>query len=186
MNGEGIMRKFLVALTAMAAILVAGDVLAQTKRFDGVTVRVGTWGGTNRDAQKEHAAVELEKLGAKVEFVVGSPQDNFAKIIAARGRDVPMDTFEILGSMLPEVLGRNVLIELNLANIPNVAKLRPDQVRKFEVAHWTTQEMIIYNTEKFKELNIPVPKSLVDLKDKRLAGRIMIPDITSGDRKSVV
>jgi len=174
------MRWMSLCLVALAALGVTDSAAAQGKRFDGVTLRVGTWGGTNRDAQKETAAVELEKLGAKVDYVIGSPQDNFAKIIAARGRDVPMDTFEILGSMLPEVLGRNALDELNYANIPNASALRSDERRKHVVAHWTTQEMIFYNADKFKELGLTPPKTLTDLRDRRLAGRIMIPDITSG------
>lgn len=170
-----------VALGLGIATLAASQAAAQQdRRFDGVTLRIGTWGGTNRDALKEHAAIELEKRGARVEFVIGSPQDNFAKIVAARGRDVPMDAFEILGSLLPEVAGRNLLAPLNHANIPNEQYIDKSQIAPTVVATWTTQEMIFYNTEKFQELNLQPPKSLRELTNPAFAGRVMIPDISSG------
>lgn len=171
-----------VGLLALGVAVIAhgGAKAQQEQRFDGVTLRVGTWGGTNRDALKEHAAVELEKRGGKVEFVIGSPQDNFAKIVAARGRDVPMDAFEILGSLLPEVAGRNLLAPLNHANLPNTKFIGPDQVKPTVVATWTTQEMIFYNWEKLQELKLEPPKSLRDLTNPAFAGRVMIPDISSG------
>lgn len=164
----------------LAVVAIDPASAQQDRRFDGVTVRIGTWGGTNRDALKEHAASEMEKRGGRVEFVIGSPQDNFAKIVAARGRDVPMDAFEILGSMVPEVSGRNLLAPLNHANIPNARLVEKHQVTPTLVATWTTQEMIVYNADKFRELNLQPPTSLRDLTQPALAGRVMIPDISSG------
>ena len=60
-------------------------VQAQAKPFDGVTLRVATFGGPWRDDLAKFVAPKIEAMGAKVEFVIGSPQDNLAKIIAARG-----------------------------------------------------------------------------------------------------
>lgn len=171
-------------LAAATTILAAGPLpavaqSADESRFRDVTLRVGTWGGATRDALRDYVASELERRGAKVEFVIGSPQDNFAKLIAARGQ-VPFDLVEFLGTMRPEVVGRGLLAKLNLGNIPNARVFARDQSSELMVPTWITEEMIIYNTDKFRENGIPPPTSLSDLRNPKLAGRIMIPDISSG------
>jgi len=167
-------------LGVVVGMMVGGAAqAAEETRFQGVTLRVATWGGATRDALRDHVASEIEKRGGKVEFVIGSPQDNFAKLIAARGQ-VPFDLYEFLGTMVPEVMGRNLLAKLDLGKIPNARLLKPSQYNDFMVATWNTQEMIIYNKDKFRENNLPPPESLTDLKNPKLAGRIMIPDISSG------
>jgi hypothetical protein len=53
-------------------------------------------------------------IGAKLEFVIGSPQDNMAKVLAARDHgDPPMDAFEVLGTMVPQVLVLKLLADLD-------------------------------------------------------------------------
>jgi putative spermidine/putrescine transport system substrate-binding protein len=164
----------------VAGIAVAGSALgAEETRFQGVTLRIGTWGGATRDGLRDYVASEIEKRGGKVEFVIGSPQDNFAKLIASRGRPA-FDAFDFLGTMVPEIMGRDLLAKLNLKNIPNVKYLQPDQYNDYMVATWQTQEVIIYNVEKYRENNIPPPETLADLRNPKLAGRVMIPDISSG------
>jgi ABC-type Fe3+ transport system substrate-binding protein len=64
--------------------------------------------------------------------------------------------------------------------IPNVQVLAPQLRQPKLVAIWTTQEMIVRNTAKLAEQNIPLPTSVADLADTRLMGRVMIPDISSG------
>jgi putative spermidine/putrescine transport system substrate-binding protein len=161
----------------MAGALPAMAQSAEETRFRGVTLRVGTWGGATRDALRDYVASELERRGAKVEFVIGSPQDNFAKLVAARGQ-VPFDVVEFLGTMEPEVVGRNLLAKLDTRNIPN-GKVST-QAGDLMVPTWITEEMIIYNKDKFRENGIAPPESLADLRNPKLAGRIMIPDISSG------
>jgi putative spermidine/putrescine transport system substrate-binding protein len=170
-----------IFLVAVAILAMALPVAAADPRFDGVVLRIGTWGGTNRDALQEAVGKVFEARGGKIEWVIGSPQDNFAKIVASRGHgEPPMDAFEILGSMVPEILGRDMLMKLDYDNIPHAKLLDPSQVKETLVATWTTQEMIVYNKAKFAELGIAPPHSLKDFADPRLAGRVMIPDISSG------
>ena len=168
-------------LIAAAAILLAcGVVNAQapdSNEFKGVTLRVATWGGATRDGLRDYVASELEKRGAKVEFVIGSPQDNFAKLVSAHGQ-VPFDVFEFLGTMRPDVEGRQLLAKLDPAAIPNARGL-PGATADM-VPTWITEEMIIYNKKAFADNGIAPPKSLADLKNPKLSGRIMIPDLSSG------
>lgn len=175
-------RSIWLASTLFLCIAGSAPAPAQTiddARFKGVILRIGTWGSATRDALRDDVATEFEKRGGKVEFVIGSPQDNLAKLIAARGQ-APFDLYEFLGTMRPEIEGRGFLAKLNMQNIPNakvVAALQPNDLM---VPTWITQEMIIYNPERFKEAGIPAPKSLADLRNPKLAGRVMIPDISSG------
>jgi spermidine/putrescine-binding protein len=178
-------RSFTGTFRSGCAALVLGLSLAwpagaaEEARFQNVTLRVATWGGATRDALRDYVASEIERRGGKVEFVIGSPQDNFAKLIAARGQ-APFDLVEFLGTMVPEVMGRNLLARLDLKKIPNIRYLKPDQYNEFMIGTWNTQEMIIYNKDKFRENSLKPPQSLADLRDPKLSGRIMIPDISSG------
>jgi putative spermidine/putrescine transport system substrate-binding protein len=162
---------------ALALCGVASAQAPNATEFNGVTLRVATWGGATRDGLRDYVASELEKRGAKVEFVIGSPQDNFAKLVAARGQ-VPFDVVEFLGTMRPEIEGRRLLAKLDLASIPN-AKGLPG-LTDHMVPTWITEEMIVYNKKAFEDNGIPPPRSLADLRNPKLSGRVMIPDISSG------
>lgn len=169
-----------LAVTGLAAApLVASAQSADATRFDGVTLRVATWGGATRDALRDHVASELERRGAKVEFIIGSPQDNLAKLITARGR-VPFDVLEFLGTMRPEIVGRGLLEKIDMGNVPNGVAVRRKALDDLMLPTWITEEMIVYNKDKFRENGIAPPRSLFDLRNPKLAGRVMIPDIASG------
>jgi putative spermidine/putrescine transport system substrate-binding protein len=175
-------RAWAVAVLALAAVTGISGARAQSgedTRFKGVTLRVATWGGATRDALRDYVGAELEKRGAKVEFVIGSPQDNLAKLIAARGQ-VPFDVVEFLGTMRPEIEARNLLAPLDMSRIPNARGLKVEPPSKLMVPTWITEETIMYNKEAFAKAGIAPPKSLADLRDPKLAGRVMIPDIASG------
>jgi spermidine/putrescine-binding protein len=152
---------------------------ADETQFQGITLRVGTWGGATRDGMRDYVASEFEKRGGKVEFVIGSPQDNFAKVIASRGRPA-VDVLNFQANLVPEILGRNLLLKLNLKNLPSARALPADKYTDFMVATWNTQEMIVYNKDKFRDNHLAPPESLSDLRNAKLAGRVLVPDISSG------
>ena len=167
-------------LATIPAFALARQAAAEGQ-FAGQTLRIGTFGGTNADAIRAAVGDTFATAGARLEFVIGSPQDNMAKVIAANGHgDPPMDAFEILGAMVPELLALKLLADLDYSLIPNAQALAPAQRQARLVAIWTTQEMIVCNAAKLAEHGIPLPTSLTDLTDPRLRGRVMIPDITSG------
>lgn len=171
-----------IAVVGLALATFAGvrEAAAQDKPFNGVTLRVATFGGPWRDDQIKYIAPKLEAMGAKVEFVIGSPQDNLAKLIAARGREAPFDIFEILDAQFDTVLGGGLLTPIDYNVVKNAEFLDSWQRHPSAVANWTTQEVICYDKGKFAELGIPAPTTYKDLAHEKLAGRVMIPDITSG------
>ncbi|MDP4026584.1 extracellular solute-binding protein [Methylobacterium sp. NEAU 140] len=150
-----------------------------SKRFDGVTLRVGVFGGGWKDAVHANVGTKLEAMGAKVEYVPGNPSDNFAKIVAARGNNVPIDVMEI-GPAERIAMTRNGFLEdLNQEQIPNLAKTSVKIVEGKAVPYHMVQNGIIYRADRFKSLNIPVPTTLTDLDKAIYAGKTAFPDVAN-------
>ena len=176
-----ITRAAAVAVTAAGLALGSiGGAVASEKPFEGVNLRIGTFGGPWTKIQQELLQPQMEAMGATVTYVAGSPQINMAKLIAARGGEPPMDMLEILDAIVPDMRAGEFLQPIDASLIPNVKHLAEGQYNDLMVANWTTQEGICYNAAKFRELGIEAPKTYSDLGDPKLAGRVQIPDIVSG------
>ena len=167
-----------VATTAVFA-LFATSALAQAKPFEGVTLRVGTYGGSWGDAVKSNVGAKLEAMGAKVEYVIGNPAENFAKIVSARGRAVPIDVMEI-GPAERIAMSRNgFLEEIPPAKITNLPKLSVQIIDKTAIAHQMVENGILIRTDKFAADGLPVPKRFEDLQNPSLANRVAFPDVVN-------
>lgn len=169
----------LLGATAVIAGLQADAAFAQ-QRFDGVTLRIGTFGGPWRDSQANIIGKKFEELGGTIEFVLGSPQANMARLIAAQGATPPIDMIEILDANLPVMIEADLLMPIDLSKVPNTQYLAPFQYDEMKVASWATQEGICYNPGAYRELGIDPPTRYEDLADPRLNARVIIPDINSG------
>ena len=161
----------------MLAVLISPSAFAG--QFDGVTLKVGTWGGLWKENQVENIVSKFEAEGGKVEFVTGSPAANFAKIVAARGQ-APFDVVEILAAQVKDYHELEVLHPLDLSLIPNVQYLADSRYNESLVGSWETQEVICYHQDKFAEDQIPIPATYRDLVHPKIAGRLQFPDINSG------
>lgn len=169
-------------LFGFAGILAAtaASTLAADKPFDGVVLKVGTWGGIWRDFQVQIIAPKMQEMGAKVDYVTGSPQDNLAKLIAARGREPPFDVLDTFDATVPSVIGAGLFQRIDVKAIPNVQFLESWQYGDQKIASWVTQEAICYNKDKYAELGLAPPTTYRDLANPKLAGKVSIPDIASG------
>ncbi len=176
-----LLSKLAVLTVAAGAMAVAAPVSAGD--LDGQEIKVCTWGGSWRDVQLESIVKGpdgLEARGARVEFVTGSPQDNMAKLIAARGRPV-CDVIEVLDATWDEMVELDFVVdELDFGLIPNAEETLAYLRGKNHTGSWFTQEGICYNADKFREHGIPEPTTYKDLIHPKLEGLIQIPDITSG------
>ncbi len=170
----------LCAAVTLSLGIASGLSQAQEQRFDGVTLRVATWGGSWRDRMHELIGSELEKRGAKVEYVIGNALENFNKLIAARGQKPPFDVMEFQSDLWKPLLDAGFLMPLPYAAIPNAAGHGPQQKDEVTVNTWTLEEGIVYNATKFKELGIPKPEKYSDLFSEKLKGRVAWPDISYG------
>jgi putative spermidine/putrescine transport system substrate-binding protein len=178
-----------VAVSAtLLAVLTIGlgflqvPVAAQTNRFDGVTLRVATYGGPWRDGLQEFVASDMEKLGAKVEFDTGSPNEHLAKLIVSRRGKPPFDVTEIDDPTLPQYIGAGVLQPFALDKIPNNSDLidRPSTTFNL-IPVWAFEEGVVYNADKFRELGIARPMRYTDLVNPKLTGRVAFYDINGAN-----
>jgi putative spermidine/putrescine transport system substrate-binding protein len=163
----------------LAVALHASNGIAQSQRFDGVTLRVGTYGGLWRDTLHATVGKRFEELGGKVEYVIGTPTENLGKIIAARGRAVPIDMIEI-GPAERIAMTRNQFLEdLPAAMMSSLPKLSVKVVDKQAIAHQMVQNGIIYRTDRFEQEQLRVPTRFEDLQDPKLAQRTIFPDVVN-------
>jgi putative spermidine/putrescine transport system substrate-binding protein len=169
-----------LALALLAVSVMPAWAQAQEERFDGVTIRVATWGGSWRDRMQELIGAEFEKRGGKVEYVVGNALENFNKLIAARGQKPPFDVMEFQSDLWKPLLDAGFLAPLPFARLPNAAGHSPKQRDDMTVNTWTLEEGIVYNADKFKELGLPKPQKYSDLFNEKLKGRVAWPDISYG------
>jgi putative spermidine/putrescine transport system substrate-binding protein len=169
-----------LALALLAVSVMPAWTQAQEERFDGVTIRVATWGGSWRDRMQELIGAEFEKRGGKVEYVIGNALENFNKLIAARGQKPPFDVMEFQSDLWKPLLDAGFLAPLPFARLTNAAGHSPQQRDDVTVSTWTLEEGIVYNADKFKELGLPKPQRYSDLFNEKLKGRVAWPDISYG------
>jgi putative spermidine/putrescine transport system substrate-binding protein len=167
-----------VVTTVVAAALWLSPTAEAQQRFSGVTLRVATYGGGWDKAVHDFAGVQLEQQGLKIEYITGTPRDNLAKLIAAKGRAAPFDVVEMADNTWVDTYEGGFLQKIDLNRIPNKKDLLPTQYDEWKVASWVTEEGILYNTEKFKELGIPAPQRYSDLLNPKLSGKVAVIDIS--------
>lgn len=168
-----------VLATAGVFAAVAGT--ASAGPLDGQKITIATWGGPWLEYHQEAIQPRLEALGATVQYVNASPQDNLAKLIAARGRgDAPFDTMEVLDAQWHLMQEGDFIQKLDLNAIPNKKYLAKGDWNEWRTGSWLTQEGICYMKEVFEKEGIPVPDTYADLTHPKLANKIIIPDISSG------
>jgi putative spermidine/putrescine transport system substrate-binding protein len=151
------------------------------QRFDGVTLRVATYGGPWGDGMKKLIGPEFAKLGGTLEIVTGAPAGHLAKLIVARGKEPPFDLCEVDEPATPNFIRASVLQKFDVSKLPNASGLiSPITQDGHLVPDWVFQDGVVYNADKFKELGIPAPKRYSDLLDPRLKGRVGVPNISGG------
>jgi len=182
-----ISRRNLLSLAAPLVVtrLVCGAApafaTAPAKGFEGVTLRVATYGGPWKDGMLAMLGAEMEKLGGRIEFLTGPPSAHLAKLIVARGKQPPFDLCEVDEPSAPQFIKAGVLQKFDATQLPNAADLiSPIDDNGYLVPDWVFEDGVVYNADKFKELGIPNPTSYRDLLDPRLKGRVGVPDIAAG------
>ena len=165
------------ALVGALLIGLQAGALAQDKPFAGVTLTIGTFGGAWKDLLHRNIGAELEKQGAKVQWVLGNPRDILAKLVAARGGTPPIDVIEIDDSTWKDLQARGFVQKLDHSKMPNLSDVDPSNYDDHKAAHWITEEGVIYNYEKFREQGIPEPTTLSDLLHPKLKGKVSFPNI---------
>jgi putative spermidine/putrescine transport system substrate-binding protein len=164
-----------VATSLLAAPLAHAD----APSLQGVTLRVATWGGTWMQLLQQFVEPTLKARGATVEYVLGQPDDNLAKLIVARGQLPPFDVIEYSENDRSSMLGAGVVAPIDYAHLPNAQGVRAAGRQPNMVANASTLDGIVYNSTKFQEAGIAPPKTYGDLANPRLRERVAFGDITT-------
>lgn len=173
-------RRLLKAALAASAGLLAGQRShAADTTLSGVTLRVATWGGTWMQLLKQYVEPTLRDRGATVEYVLGQPDDNLAKLIAARGQQPPIDLIEYSENDRSSMLGAGVLAPVDYKKLPNAQDVRAEWRLPSMVANSSTVDGIVYNAAQFKQAGIAPPRDYRDLANPKLSGRVAFGDITT-------
>ena len=112
------MKKSLIALGALAAVVVATPLGAQEKLI------VSTWGGNWKDGTAIIAKEFTKRTGMEVEFITGGTLDRLAKAKVAKGN--PESDVTYTTSHVGYLYQSDGLFEkLDMSKIPNAADLYP-------------------------------------------------------------
>src|SRR5260370_19565059 len=78
-----------------ASVAVQAPFIGHASAQSTTVIRVATWGGAWRDSLEKNVAGHLGEKGIRLEYVLGNPEDNIAKLIAAKRQGpLPFDLLE--------------------------------------------------------------------------------------------
>ena len=180
MKRSNYLKSALMGASVGATVIALSLGTASAGEFDGVTLVVGTWGGSWAQVQKDYIVPQLAAKGMKIEFVTASPHDNLAKLVAARGRDVPIDVMEVGEALMPLIDEGKFASKIDLGLVSNKANMPASLFDENQFITLTSQSGVCYEKQKFADNGIPVPKTFQDLTHPKLKRKVSIPDITGG------
>lgn len=174
-------RTFTIAALASTGLMfnTKASPAQSLKRFDGVTLRVGVFGGGWKDAIQATVGSKLEAQGLKIEYVAGNPADNFAKIVAARGAAVPIDMMELDPATRLAMTRNNFLDDLPEASLPNLKNTSVSIADGKAVPYHMVQNCIVYRADQFESNKTPIPTTLMDLQNPVYSPHLAFPDVVN-------
>lgn len=173
--------KFLGLFMGAALLLTAAPTVAQQAQSD-VTIKVGNYGGQFTATQRKYAGdLFTRRTGAKIQYIDANTSDHLNKLIASRGRESPYDVVYLDLDVQANAIKAGVLEKFDPSLVPNYKFVYDEAKNKqgYGPGMMIYTIGIAYNPQKFKEAGIPEPTSWGDLWDPRLAGKVMIPDLSS-------
>lgn len=181
--------KWLQVFSATVLTLAGAIAAAQPAPDGGIVLRVSSWGGKSTQTQIKYAGdIFTNKTGVKVQFIDGASIDHLAKLVAARGRNVPYDVVLLDGDVRAQAIQAGVLEKFDYDKVPN-ARLAFDEAKGvdgYSPDFDFVSAIFVYNADKYQEAGIPAPVSWKDLWDKRLAGHVALPDLANGAGRALL
>jgi len=162
----------------LAAMLAPGLYRgALAKGAGAAPLRVATYGGSWRDNVEKYMCAKLIQAGVKIEFIIGNPNANLAKLIAAhRQNETPFDVMDGSPLFYRQMVNAGMLEKVDYAKLPHAKGMPAWVLQQYQVEpNWTT-EGVVYNAAKFREAGVPPPEKYTDLMNPKLKGRVAYPD----------
>jgi putative spermidine/putrescine transport system substrate-binding protein len=167
-----ISRRTFLASTAAAAM--AGTLKAKATSFEGETLRVQFWGGSDGLALQKYVVDPFVKAtGAKVVVEEGVTSASIAKVVAQKN-DPQIDVV-FLDDVGVFALNRQGLLDKpDLSKVPNAADVYPEFMIDggFGIGFWTYITTILHNKKG------AAPTSWEDLWSPAYQGKVLVPAIT--------
>jgi putative spermidine/putrescine transport system substrate-binding protein len=162
---------------SMALALIAGFAASSpwAAPFDGQTIRVQFWGGSDGLAIRRYIVAPFEKAtGAKVVVEEGNTSASIAKARAQKA-DPQLDAILLDDIGVLTLAREGVLDKLDLAKLPNAADVHPTYVigDRDGIGFFNYIVTVLYN-----EKRTAAPTSWADLWKPELKGKVLIPKIT--------
>jgi putative spermidine/putrescine transport system substrate-binding protein len=173
-------RILLILLATLVQLAVCTDLRAEDSA--DVTIKVGNYGGVFTAIQRKYGGdLFTRTTGAKVQYIDANPADHLAKMIASRGQEAPYDVVYLDTDIQAQAIKAGVLEKFDPSLVPNINFVYDEAKNKegYGPGMMIYTIGIAYNVQKFKEAGIPAPTSWGDLWDPRLAGKVMIPDLSA-------
>ena len=164
-----------------AALPVLGSLNSPVFGQGATKIRTASWGGSWRDSYDKNIAQPISSKGVSVEFVLGNPDDNLAKQVAASRQGMnAFDIMEYTPAQMNALDGSDLFMPLDYGKLPNAENIPGWARAETAVRTQFTVDGIVYNAEKFDQLGIDPPERHEDLLDERLKGHVAFPDIANG------
>lgn len=170
-----ISRRIFIAGAAAAAVLPT----APTKLFAATReLKVATYGGSWQKAIESYIGPDVEKGGGKLSFIIGSPDDNLAKVIAAKRQgEVPFDVMDGTPYLYDDARKSGLISPIAYDKIPGRKDVPAFTLNEAQVIVEWSPDCIVYNADKLKEAGIAPPRAYSELMNNpKLKGRIAFPN----------
>jgi putative spermidine/putrescine transport system substrate-binding protein len=161
-------------LATTAAAVMAGTSKTQAASFEGQTLRVQFWGGSDGLAiQKYIVDPFMKATGAKVVVEEGVTSASIAKVTAQKND--PQIDVAFLDDVGVFALNRQGLLDkIDMSKVPNAKDVYPSFILDdgFGIGFWTYITTILHNTK------VPAPTSWEDLWSPDYKGKVLVPSIS--------
>jgi putative spermidine/putrescine transport system substrate-binding protein len=180
-------RQFIKASAAGSLALAGAWGRGARAQSAPTTIRVATWGGSWRDSLDKNLAPRLAAKGIKLEYVLGNPDGNIAKLIAARRQgQVPFDVMDFTPAQKTLLIHGGIFEKIDYDKIPN-AKTIPGWAREEQlISVQYTGDGIVYDADRLKEAGAAPPQHYDELKNAKIDSHLAFPEPANGAHWSTV
>lgn len=180
-------RRLVQASTKVVPLALGAPWIMRASAQAPTTIRVATWGGSWRDSLEKNVAARLADKGIKLEYVLGNPEDNIAKLIAAKRQgQVPFDVLEFTPAQKIQLVRGGIFEKLDYDRLPNAKQIPAWAREEFLASVQYTGDGIAYNADRLEQAGVKPPTLYTDLDNEKIRSHTAFPEPANGAHWSTV